>query len=291
MAKIKLLTDSASDIPDSDLEQYGIELLSIPIAVDGVGYFERKSFSVEEWYPILQNSKEIPVTSKVPERDFLEGYQRAFDEGYTDVIAVTISSTGSGTYDSAVMARDSFYEQNPAAKETFAIHPVDSRNYTIGYGCAVIQAAKMAQEGKAVEEILAYLADWFGCLEIFLGMYTLEYVRKSGRVSGLSAFVGEALGLRPILAMVEGKSTTIDKVRGDKNVVPSIFEAYKKNCADKSAPVAILYGTDKDSAQELADMVEKETGVKAPLYQAGAAVSINSGPRVIALACRGKKRT
>ena len=234
MEKIKFLTDSANDIPDDELEEYGIEMLCIPIAVDGVGYHERKDFSIDEYYSIITKAKEVPVTSKVPEWQYLESYKRAFEEGYTDIVTVTISSTGSATYESAVMARDAFYKENPDAKKSFTIHVVDSLIYTIVYGYAVVEAVKMARKGTPVAQIIAYLEDWFAKAEVYLGVYSLEFAKKSGRLSGMSAFVGEVLGLRPIISMIDGKSAIVDKVRGDKNVALRIFEAVKQNCADRA---------------------------------------------------------
>jgi len=290
MTKIKFLTDSASDIPDEQLARHGIEMLCIPIAVDGVGYFDRKSFSSEEYLSIVQNAKEIPVTSKISEREYLENFKRLFGEGYTDVITVTISSTGSGTYDSAQLARQNFYEENPAAKETFNIHVLDSRSYSIGYGHPVIEAAKMAEGNKPVAEILTYLEDWFNTVEIYLGVYALEHLKKSGRVNGMGAFVGELLGIRPIMSIIQGVAKVMDKVRGDKNVVPRLLEAFKKNCSNLSAPVFVMQGADKLRAKELAALIQKEIGRAVPIFTAGAAIVTNTGPRPVAVVFQGHKK-
>ena len=290
MEKIKIVTDSASDILDSALEEYGIEMLCISIAVDGVSYHERQDFTFQEYYSMLETCKEVPVTSKIPEWKFLDCYKRAYEQGYTTLIAVTLSGRGSATYESAVLARNHFYEENPDAKEKFKIYLVDSRIYTIAVGHPVTQAGKMAKEGKSSQEILDYLADWFDTVEVILSVYTLRFLKKSGRVSGASAFVGEALGVRPVLSVIEGKTETLDKPRGDKNVVPTVFNLFKKNCVDYSAPVLILYGADKQCAEELADLLEKEIGRRPPMFMAGGAIVTNTGPKPIAVVYRGKAR-
>ena len=290
MSKIKIVTDSACDIPDSQIEQYGIELLHIPITVDGVGYYERKSFSIEEYYDVLAKAKEIPVTSKVNEPHFFECYKRTHEEGYTDLIVVTINSLGSGTHDSAVQAKARFFEENPGAESAFRIHVLDSHGYTAVYGYPVVEVAKMIREGKAVEEMLAYLEDWFSRSEIYLGVFTLEHAKRSGRLKGMSAFIGEALGLRPIISMIDGKTDVLAKVRGDAKVIPRLMECYKQYCDDKDAPVQILQGTDKDKAQELAALLEKETGRVPVIYTAGAAIITNTGPRPLAIIMQGKSK-
>ena len=289
MSKIKIVTDSSSDIPQATLERYGIEMLSLPITIDGKGYYERESFTIEEFYGLLAACKETPSTSMVPEPSFLECYARAAQEGYTDLLNVVINASGSGTYSAAMRAKETFYAENPDAQ--MKIHLVDSGSYTLAYGYPVMEAARMVEAGKTVEEILAYLADWFASIEVYLGVYTLEYAKKSGRIGGIGAFVGEVLGLRPIIGSIGGKTTIVDKVRGDKNVVPRLFEAYKKTVTDRTKPVIVLHGVDKGPTQELAALIEQETGRPPEMFNVGACVAINTGPNPVALVCHGKKRT
>ena len=108
MPKIKIVVDTPSDIPDEDLVRYGIEMVGVPIVVDGEDFTERRSFSVEEFYTVLTSAKELPVTSRVPMGEFVNAYTKAFREGCTDIIVVTINAGGSGTFDSARMAIELF---------------------------------------------------------------------------------------------------------------------------------------------------------------------------------------
>ena len=283
MEKIKFIADTASDIPDSDLAEYHIDLPSVPIVVDGAEYFERKSFSIQEFYDILINSKEIPVTSRVPLADFLACYQNAYKEGYTDVICVTINAGGSGTNASAVMARDHFYAEFPEAKGVMSIHIVDSRTYSMAFGYPVVQAAQKARDGASTAEILAYLEDWFGRVEILLGCYSLEYARKSGRIGAATAFVGDMLGLRPVIAMVDGQTKTVAKVRGDKNLTGLIMSSLKDKTKTTPEGLFIICGQGEGSAEELQGMIQDTYGVGAPFYHAGASIAINAGPQIVAV--------
>ncbi len=196
MPKIKFIADTASDIPDELLLEYDIDMPSVPITIEGKGYFERRSFSVREFYQILSGCAEIPATSRVPAEDYKACYERAFSYGFTDIINVTINAGGSGTNASAHMAKSLFFEEHPGAEGKFNIHIVDSKTYTMAYGYPVVQGAKMAREGKSCGEILDYLYDFFDRCEIYLACYSLDYAKKlqgEGRFTylGFSSHYGD----------------------------------------------------------------------------------------------------
>lgn len=290
MEKIKFIADTACDIPDAELQAYHIDMPSVPVAVDGVGYFERKSFTIHEFYKVLGQSKEIPATSRVPVSDYINCYKQALADGYTDIINVTINRGGSGTFDSAAMAIEQFYKEIPAARDSLKIHMVDSRTYSMAYGYPVIVSAQMAREGKSVAEILAYLDDFFSTLEIYLACYTLEYAKKSGRINAAAAFVGDVLGLRPIISLIDGNTKIVDRVRGEKQLLKRLVQIFDENCDDTQAPVLIIRGEVDAYAEELQKLLQKKLGRSIPVYYAGASIVINSGPKIAAVALRGKKR-
>ena len=291
MEKIKFIVDTPSDIPDADLKRYNIDMLHVPIAVDGIEYIERQSFGIIDFYEILENAKELPVTSRIPPEEYLAAYTRAYQQGYTTVINVTINAKGSGIYDSACLATTAFFDQFPVARDAFHIHTIDSRTYSLAYGYAVLQAAQMAQQGQPSSAILEYLDDWFSSVVILLGCYSLKYAKRSGRIGAASAVIGDALGIRPIIAMIDGSTKTVQKVRGDLNLVPQMFEQYLATRVDPRDPVLSVGGSETAPIEELAQLLKKELKRDIPMYHIGAAVTINTGPRVIAIACKGKKRT
>lgn len=290
MQKIKFIADSACDIPDEDLARYQIDMPSVPITIDGTGYFERKSFSIREFYDLLAASSEIPATSRVPAGDYLTLYERAYQKGYTDIINVTINAGGSGTSDSARMAIQLFYEANPEAKDRLHIHMVDSKTYSLGYGYPVVQAAIRAESGAAVPELLAYLYDYFDRLEVYLACYTLDYAKKSGRISAAAAFVGDVLGVRPIISLIDGTTKIVDRVRGEKQIVARLCEIYERQCLDPSDPVLAVSAAVDSYGEELQAQLEQQLGRAVPHYKAGASIVINSGPKMAAICMLGKKR-
>lgn len=289
--KVLLMTDTASDIADADLLAGGIVMLPIPIAIDGTGYLERVDFTIEEFYDKLAAAKELPVTSHILAQTYVQAYLEAYEAGFTHIINTTITSVGSNMFQAAVFAKKLFFEEYPDAAEQLEITVLDSGSYTVGYGYPIVEASKMAKAGKTADEIIAYLDDFYSTTEIYFAAYSLEYAKKSGRIPAAAAFVGDILGLRPIISIIDGRTTVVEKVRGDKNVVSHICELAYENASDKKAPTAIVYGAVEQYGEDLTKAAAKKFG-HAPKarYRAGAAITINAGPKIVGIIVRGKKR-
>lgn len=290
MSNIKFIVDSTSDIPDDILKQYNIDMLCVPVALDGEGYYERRDFSIIEFYSMIEKTHEIPTTSQIPVAEFLAAYEKALSDGYKSIVTVTINAKGSGIFSNAVMARNQFYEAHPDKTDAFKIDVVDSRSYSIGIGYPVMEAVKLAETDASHAEVVAYLTDYFEHLEIYLAVYSLEYAKKSGRLNAVAAFVGDVLGLRPIMALIDGENKTYAKIRGEKQVLSRLIDIYKERRESPDAPVQIVRGAVDQYPAELKPMMDAETGRDVPVYHAGAAIVINAGPKIVALAFRGKKR-
>lgn len=288
MEKIKFITDSACDIPDEDLQRLDIDMHGFSIAIDGIGFTERKDFSFGEYYKMLANAKEIPTTSKITDFAYMKSYEKAYTLGYTHIITVTINAGGSGTYDSAVLAKKRFFEEHPEASDKIDITVIDSRTYSAAYGYPIIKGAEMAQEGASAASIISFLQDWFSRAEIYAGCFTLKYAQKSGRIHFATAFVGEVLGMRPVIALINNTTETVAKVRGDKNIPLALLEQYRKAGLSKTDPIVIIHGENADEGKDLQEMFEKEFKISPPTYYAGAAIVTNIGPRVLAIVYKGE---
>lgn len=176
VSKTAVLTDSASDIPRELEEKYGIDILPFSIVVDGQSYAERVDFTNEQYYEMLTKAEGIPKTSQITMLRFLEKFCAYADEGYTDVIFVSINSAGSNTYNAACMAAESLRDERPGC--TMNVHVVDSHTYSMTYGWHVCEAARKLQAGADVKSVVEYLEDQLARMEIMLSMYTLRFVKK-----------------------------------------------------------------------------------------------------------------
>jgi DegV family protein with EDD domain len=242
----------------------------------------------EQFYAMLEASDELPTTSQITVFQYGEVFEAAYKEGFTDVINTTINAEASGTYNSACLAARMFYESHPEAEKTFRIHNIDGVTYTAAYGYAVVCGAKMAQEGKNADEIVAFMKDFVEHYVIYFVPYTLEYASKSGRIPSAAAFVGELVGLKPIMRIADHKIATNDKIRGEKKIIPTLVKKALSEMVPGSEYMVVCGNTIEDRDSLEAAMTEAVGYAPSARYRIGAAITINAGPRTVGVAIRTK---
>ena len=289
MAKIKFITDSASDISETYEKKYDILIMNFKVAMGDKSYTSRVDFDNNKFYKMLDAYDGVPVTSQITALEFLEAYKKLYEEGYTDIIVTTINSKGSATYDNSIMAVSMLYDEVPEAQGKINIYNIDGVGYTGAYGYPVIQGAKKARKGMAAKDIVAYMKDWINNCIVFFAPYTLKYAKKSGRIPSAAAFVGEVMGLKPIMRIQNNKIVTESKVRGEKSVIPKILDLTVEHMIPKT-PYCIVYGNDEAVMEEMAQVMIKKVGYPPEKYfQIGAAIAINAGPRVVGVIFKAQK--
>lgn len=288
MSKIMILTDSCCDLTKETIEELGITVLPFEITFCGETFHEIFDKSTQEFYDMMLKSDEIPKHAQLSPLTFEETYKKLYDEGYTDVISVSINSEGSGTFNNSIIGKNDFYENNPDAK--MRIFNIDSRCYTIFYGYPIMEAVKKIRKGAEAEDIVAYLEEWFNICAIYAVPYSLKYARKSGRISAATAFAGELLGLKPIIEFADNKTTTVEKIRGEKSIVPKLADCAEKRMTPQT-PYLIIHGRDDTLAKELEKEMIKRTGRKAEMFaNIGAVVASNIGADLVAILVRRKSK-
>lgn len=290
MSKIMILTDSCCDLPLETIQELGIKVLPFKLTVNGETFRETFDKTNQEIYDIMSKTDEIPKHAMINPIEFEEAYKELFDQGYTDIISVSINSKGSGTYNNSLIAKKDFFENNPEAKGKIKIYNLDSKCYTVFYGYPIMEAVKKIRKGADAREIVAYLEDWFNVCGIYAVPYNLKYARKSGRISAAAAFAGELLGLKPIILFADGNTEIVEKIRGEKNIVPKLVDCAEKNMTPQT-PYLIIHGRDNTLAKEVEKELIKRTGRKAEMFGSiGAAVASNIGPDVVAVLVRRKNK-
>lgn len=288
MSKIKIVTDSASDIPLKHEDLYDIEVLPFGITLGDETYKGRRDLDNASFYELMEEADGTPQTEAISSFEFGELYYDLFDQGYTDIIYISVSSEGSETYYNAVQAKDQFFEDNTDAAGKFSIHCIDSKTYSAGYGYAVVEAAKMADRGKDAADIVRFLRDWFDKCVIYFGLYSLKFARRSPVIDFEKAFVGELIGFRPIMEVRNKEITTEATVRREGAIIPFLSEL----CAEEiepGSPYCIVYGNDADVRDELAAQLTKALGYPpADSYQVGAAVASHAGAETVGVVFRAK---
>lgn len=290
MQKIMILTDSCCDLPKETIEELGIKVLPFELSLAGETFREIFDKSTQEVYELMASTDEIPKHSQISPLTFEETYKELYEQGYTDIISVSINSQGSGTFNNSVLGKNDFFDNNPDAKGKLNIYNLDSKSYTILYGYPIMEAAKKIRKGETAENIVAYFEDWFNVSAMYAVPYSLKYARKSGRISAAKAFAGEMLGLKPIIEFADGGTNTVDKIRGEKNIVPKLVECVEKRMTPQT-PYIMVHGRDNTLAKEIEKELTKKFGRKAEMYSSiGAVVSANIGPDIVAVLIRRKNK-
>ncbi len=288
MAKIKIFTESTADIPKNLQEEYNITVFPLTIIDGDNEYEDGVSMTPYEFYDFLETREKLPSTSRLAPGILTEEFEKARSEGYTDVIYVCINSKGSSTYQGAILETEDYYEENPQAKDEIKIHIVDSKTYSMGYGWAVIEGAKAAKEGKDINEVLECINNWLDGNRIYFVPMNLKYVKKSGRVSAAAAFVGDALGLKPVITFEDGDSKVISKIRGEKKVIGEIIKMVSENRV-KNTPYILATGMNKELGEKFVTEMQNALGEDASVvFPVGSIIAINSGPDVLGIIFREK---
>ncbi len=289
MSKIRIITDSCCDLSKEITEELGITVIPLEITFNGETFYENDK-TADEFYDMMSKNDEIPKHAAINPSRFEEAYKQAYEDGCTDIISVSLNSLGSGTYNNSIIAKEEFFEKNPEAAEKMRIFNLDSRCYTVFYGYPIMESIKKIRKGASADDIVAYLEDWFNVCAVYVVPYSLKYAKKSGRISAAAAFAGELLGLKPIIEFADGKTTTLEKIRGDKNIVPKLLECVEKRMTPQT-PYLLIHGRDDTLAKEIEKEMIKKVGRKAEMYaKIGCAVASNIGADLVAILVRRKNK-
>lgn len=176
--------------------------------------------------------------------------------------------------------RERFYQENEGAQEKLHIHLFDGGSYSGGYGYAAILAAQKLEMGSSHRGVLSLIDRRTKAARVF-GLYSLKYAGKSGRIPSAAVFVGEALGIKPIMQVWDHAITTVGKARGEKKLIKELVKMVDDDM-EPNTPYSLVYGSDTTVRDELAEELTKKVGYP-PVYQfqIGAAIAINAGPRVV----------
>lgn len=287
MEKIKISTDSTADIPQHFCEELHIRVLPLTVITeDGKEYRDGIDITPAEFYRVIDASAKLPVSSQVRTPLYTELYEQTWRAGYTDLIHTALNSKGSGTYQAAVLARDLFFEEHPEAKQALRIHIIDSKTYSMTYGIPVIEAAQMAAAGASAREIIAHITEWLAHTRPMFVPLNLRCVKKSGRISPAAAFVGDALGLKPMITFENGDARIVGKVRGEERTISALVNICLKE-RKPGSNYAIVYGSNAKAYERL-KVACAEALDQPPLtdYEVGCVISINTGPDMVGLIYR-----
>lgn len=277
MNKIRIITDSASDIPQGF--HPNVTVLPMTIRFGDTEYQDGVNMTQRQFYEKLIESDELPATSLIPPASFVAAFQDAVDNG-EKVVAITISSNLSGTYQSATLS---------AAEYPDDVFVIDSKSVAVGEHLLVLHALELAKEGLPAKEIAEVIEGEKDKIHLLAVLDTLEYLKKGGRISSTVAFVGGALNLKPVVAVKDGKVEMIGKARGSKNGNNYLVKEIESTAGiDFTKPVCLGFTGLNDTLLQkyIADSEQLWAGHKESLKitPIGATIGTHVGPGAIAVA-------
>jgi DegV family protein with EDD domain len=270
---IRIITDSASDIEQNELE--GVTVIPMNVTIEGVTYRDGIDLTKDEFFEKLETSEVMPSTSLIPPQIFIDEYEKVKEAG-DEAIVLPVSAGLSGTYQSAVTAADEF--DNISVIETGLV--------TAPLKLLVVRCKQLIDEGKSRAEIVDILEKEKERIAVFASVDTLKYLHKGGRISKTVAIAGGLLNIKPILTLEDGKLISIGKARGSKQSHVFLDQKVKEvGGIDFTMPYATGYsGTDKSKLLEYmednANLVNAAPG-EIEIVQIGTAVGTHAGPGAV----------
>jgi len=272
---IRIITDSSSDITQERARELNIEVMPLTVRFGEEVYKSGIDISNQVFYERLAFYKELPSTAQVNPFEFEEKYQEFLAQG-DEIISIHISSEISGTFQSAVIAKENLASDK--------ITLIDSRNVCSALGLLTIIAATLRDQGKDRTTIASIINSYIPKLHLFVVLETLEYVKKGGRISPTVAFVGTALGLHPIVSLIDGKIEVVGKAKGKKSSNKWLSEQLHTTPCSPELPMLVGHANASDKGELLKTQLE-EQGITTIIGNVcmGPTIATYSGPNAIGI--------
>ena len=272
---IKLIIDSTCDIPKEKLEEFDITILPITVDIEGASYKDKADLNAEDFYIKIREKNVFPKTAQINPSAFEEVFQNEIDKD-NEVICLTISSTLSGTFNSAMIAKNTI--------DSSKIHVIDSKTVSYGIGLIAIEAAKLIKKGASLNEVLDKINHIIENQDVIAYLDTMEMLKRGGRIPKSIATIGNVLRIKPLLSMIDGELKPIEKAKGKKNALKLISEYISKKPIDENIGLYIAHSNITCGITSELEFLEKHN-IKYKVDESliGASVGTHVGEDAIAI--------
>lgn len=271
---LKIVMDSAGDLPAGWADEYAIDIIPINIHFGERTYLQGVDLGNRDFYRLADESGVIPKTSQPSPQQFIDFYRKIAQPG-DEIISVHVTAKLSGTFDSAQMAAQDLAGQ-------YQVYPVDSASGSAAMGYMCREARLLERSGTAVKDIVASLEKIASQVSIVLTLDTLEYARRSGRVKALQAAMASLLNVKPVIYLREGVLELGDRVRTRRKALDYIVEQMSRRVSTRLVNAAVIHSEDPQAAQVLAEQVRKVLNCKELiLTELSIGIAANLGPGTV----------
>ena len=275
---IRIITDSTCEAPDALMQHPAVSVLPLSVVFGQTALRDGIDISREEFWRRLPTANPLPSTSQATPGDFLAPFKQYTAAG-DEIIALTLSAKLSGTYDSAISARN--------ALPTAPIDVIDSRTISVGLGLMLQEAVTMIEASASRDEIVARLIRMREQIRIYFVLETLEYLQRGGRIGKAQAFVGTLLKFKPLLAIVDGEVVPVTRVRSRAKALETLQETLLQQVPQRGPQVrlALTQAMAFEDAEAVGAKLAKSFGTP-QFYTAslGPVIGVHVGPGTVGAA-------
>lgn len=270
---IAIVTDSTCDIPPELVTKYKIHVVPNIIVMEGKSIEDGQGISRQEFYERLPDMDPLPTTSTASSGKYQELYEKIFSRSYDQIISIHAASSLSGICNAASIAARDFGGH---------VHVVDSQQISLGIGFQVLTAAEAALQGNTLQSILAHLADVRTRIRVVAMLDTLEYVRRSGRVSWARAKVGSLLRIKPFIEVVKGEVRRAGDVRTRPRGITRLRDLLLS--LGPLERLGIIHSNAEDDAHQFLASLDIDTTYEPIIVNATTVIGTHVGPNGLAFA-------
>lgn len=272
---IRIVVDSSSDYQMEEIREKNLDLVPITITIGEKQYVDGVDLDRNRFYELLKETGEFPRTSQPSPQQFLDIFLDAKEKG-DEVVCITLSSALSGTYQSAVLAKD-MAEYDP-------IHIVDSRTATCNIKVLADYARKLADAGRSAGEIAERIETLKSRVRVVAVLDTLEYLSRGGRLSRTAAALGDMAGLKPLITITEeGEVAMLGKALGKNKAISHILRHLENLKIDAAFPVYSIYSYGTENCERFEEKLESKGIHTAKRLQIGATIGAHIGPEAFGI--------
>ncbi len=274
---IHIITDSSADLSPADAKRLGVEIVSMSIQFGERSYLDGVDLEKPQFYQLLAEGKDSPSTAQPAPTDFLTPLENVRASG-DEAVVITLSSALSGTYQSALIAKD-MCDYDP-------IYVVDSLSATAGVQLLVEYACKLRDQGLEAKEIAEKVGSIKGQIRIFAVIDTLEYLRRGGRLNSLQAGLGTVTKLKPVIAVRDGAVVVVGKSFGTVAATKQLLKFLSEHPIDQDFPTFALYSDDKSRVDDFLPKMEEQGILPQDLRfcSIGPTIGTHIGPGAVGMA-------
>jgi len=274
MSKIKIVTDSSITIEPDLVEALDITVVPLTVMVDGIVYSDNDLKEDGKFLSLMRNSKSLPKTSQPPVGLFADTYEKLIKEGAEQIVAIHITHSLSGTLEASRQGA------NIAGADVTVL---DSAFTDQAMKFQVIAAAKLAQKGSSLEEILARVEEVKKKTELFIGVSTLENLVKGGRIGRVTGLISSLLNIRVVMELKNHALNPIAKGRGNKTFNKWLDNLIATIKDRKIAEIGISYAGTSDFANGLKDKLQAYVEKDIAVLETGSIIQTHTGEGAFAV--------